>query len=55
MISIVFIFLSCHKRANDNKEFSRENLIPFSESRIMTHLIKPCFFKPELFSKAKPS
>ena len=34
IIPIIFIFLSCYEKANDNKEFSRENAKPRRESRI---------------------
>ena len=30
--SMIFIFLSCRKKAHDNKEFSRENSKPRRES-----------------------
>ena len=41
IIPIIFIFLSCHEKANDNKEFSCENLKPCCESRITSHAFKP--------------
>ena len=37
IIPVIFIFLSCHEKAHDNKEFSRENSKPCCESPITTH------------------
>ena len=37
IIPLIFIFLSYHEKANDNKEFSRKNSKPRRESGIMTH------------------
>ena len=36
IISLIFIFLLCHEKAHDNKEFSRENSKSRRESRIKT-------------------
>ena len=36
-IPMIFVFLSCREKANDNKEFSRENSKPCCESQITTH------------------
>ena len=33
---MIFIFIACHEKAQDNKEFSRENSKPRTESRITT-------------------
>ena len=33
---MIFIVLSCREKADDNKEFSRENSKPRHESRITT-------------------
>ena len=38
---IIFIFLSCWEKAQDNKKFSRENSKPCCESRITTRSVKP--------------
>ena len=36
IIPLIFIFLSCHENAHDNKVFSSENSKPRTESRITT-------------------
>ena len=37
IIPFIFIFLPCHEKDCDNKEFSHENSKPFHESQITTH------------------
>ena len=37
IIPLIFIFLSCHEKAQDNRKFSNKNLRPCCESHITTH------------------
>ena len=43
IIPSVFIFLSCHEKAYDNKEYSREIWKPDRDSEITIHWAEPCF------------
>ena len=49
VIPLIFIFLSCHEKAHDNKELSHESSKDCCESQITIHEVEPC--APPQFSR----